>query len=131
MEGLRLLGSAFAAHDTVHHKAREYARGPVSINSAEGFNDRIRRTVSGVFHHNSPHLADFYFNEIGFRWSQRVVTGQAPHRTRKGRQVTKTLWARMPPALQLPSVFRSAVGREMRRTKAGGIGLLSKIAVFG
>jgi hypothetical protein len=125
------LGSAFAAHDTVHHKAREYARGPVPINSAEGFNDRIRRTVSGVFHHNSPHLADFYFNEIGFRWSQRVVTGQAPHRTRKGRQVTKTLWARMPPALQLPSVFRSAVGREMRRTKAGGIGLLSKIAVFG
>jgi hypothetical protein len=41
------LGSAFAAHDTVHHKAREYARGPVHINSAEGFNDRIRRTVSG------------------------------------------------------------------------------------
>jgi ISXO2-like transposase domain len=30
------LGSAFAAHDTVHHKAREYARGPVHINSAEG-----------------------------------------------------------------------------------------------
>ncbi|MGO4573335.1 hypothetical protein [Microvirga sp. 2TAF3] len=28
-------------------------------------------------------------------------------------------------------VFRSAVGREMRRTKAGGIDLLSKVAVFG
>ncbi|QRM35973.1 IS1595 family transposase [Microvirga sp. VF16] len=125
------LGSAFAAHDTVHHKAREYARGSVHINSAEGFNDRIRRTVSGVFHHISPHLADLYFNEIGFRWAQRVVTGQAPRRTRKGRQVTKTLWARVPPALQLPAVFRSAVGREMRRTKAGGIDLLSKVAVFG
>ena len=85
------LGTAFAAHYTVHHKAREYARGPVHINSAEGFNDRVRRTVSGVFHHISPHLADLYFNEIGFRWSQRVVTGQAPRRTRKGRQVTKTL----------------------------------------
>jgi transposase-like protein len=77
------LGSAFAAHDTVHHKAREYARGPVHINSAEGFNDRIRRTVSGAFHHISLHHADLYFNEIGFRWSQRVVTGQAPRRTRK------------------------------------------------
>jgi hypothetical protein len=125
------LGSAFASHDTVHHKAREYARGPVHINSAEGFNDRIRRTVSGVFHHISPHHADLYFNEIGFRWSQRVVTGQAPRRTRKGRSVTKSLWARIPPALQLPAVFRFAVGREMRRTKAGGIDLVSKVAVFG
>jgi hypothetical protein len=125
------IGTAFAAHDTVHHKAREYARGAVQINSAEGFDDRVRRTVSGVFHHISPHPADLYFNEIGFRWSQRVVTGQAPRRTRKGRQVTKTLWARVPPALQLPAVFRSAIGREMRRTKAGGIDLLSKVAVFG
>jgi hypothetical protein len=125
------LGSAFAAHDTVHHKAREYARGPVHINMAEGFNDRVRRTVSGVFHHISPHLADLYFNEIGFRWSQRVVTGEAPRRNRKGRQVTKTLWERVPPALQLPAVFCAAVGREMRRTKAGGINLLSKVAVFG
>jgi transposase-like protein len=125
------LGNAFAAHDTVHHKAREYARGPVHINSAEGFNDRVRRTVSGEFHHISPHLADLYFNEIGFRWAQRVVTGQAPRRNRKGRPVTKTLWARIPPALQLPSVFRFATGREMRRTRAGGIDLLSKVAVFG
>jgi transposase-like protein len=111
------IGTAFAAHDTVRHKAREYARGPVHINSAEGFNDRVRRTVSGVFHHISPHLADLYFNEIGFLWSQRVVTGQAPRRTRKGRQGTKTLWARVPPALQLPAVFRSAIGREMRRDR--------------
>ena len=85
------VGVAFAAHGTVRYKAREYARSPVHINSAEGFNDRIRRTVSGVFHHISPHLADLYFNETGFRWSQRVVTGLAPRRMRKGRQITKTL----------------------------------------
>lgn len=90
-----------------------------------------RRTVSGVFHHISPHLANLYFSEIDFRWSQRAVTGQALRGTRKGRPVTKTLWARIPPALQVPAVFRSAVGREMRRTKAGGIDLLSKVAVFG
>jgi hypothetical protein len=40
---------------------------------------------------HSPHLADVYFNDIGFRRSQRVITGQARCRTRKGRQVTKTL----------------------------------------
>jgi hypothetical protein len=125
------MGSAFTAHDTVHHKAREYAWCPVHINSAESFNDRIRHTVLGVFHHISPHLADLYFNEIGFRWSQRVVTGQAPRRNRNGRQVTRTLWVRIPPALQLAAVFRFAIGREMRRTKADGIDLLSKVAVFG
>lgn len=53
------LSSGFAAHDIVHHKAREYARTPVHINSAEGFNDRIRCTDSGVLYHISPHLADF------------------------------------------------------------------------
>jgi ISXO2-like transposase domain len=125
------LGNAFAAHDTISHSVREYAHGPIHTNSAEGFNDRVRRTASGVFHHISPHLADLYFNEIGLRWSQRVITGQAPRRTRKGREVIKTLWARGPPVLQLPAVFRSAVGREMRRTKAGGIDLVSKVAVFG
>jgi hypothetical protein len=36
-----------------------------------------------------------------------------------------------PSAHLLPAVFRSAVEREMRRTKAGGIDLLSKVAVFG
>jgi len=77
------LGGAFAAHDSVCHSEREYVRGLVHANSAEGFNDRVRRTVSGVFHHISPHHADLYFNEIGFRWSQRTVAGRAVRRTRK------------------------------------------------
>jgi hypothetical protein len=87
------------------------------------------RVRPGVLHHISPHLADLYFHGIGFRWLQRVVKGQAPRRTRKGRQATKTLCARVPPALQLPAVFRSAVGREMHRTRAGRIDLVSKVAV--
>jgi hypothetical protein len=48
------LGGAFAAHDSVCHSEREYVRGLVHANSAEGFNDRVRRTVSGVFHHIRP-----------------------------------------------------------------------------
>jgi hypothetical protein len=65
----------------------EYARGPVHANSAEGFNDRVRRT-------------------------------------RRARVVTKPLWARIPPACQLPSVFKSAVGRQLRR-------ILCAVAAFG
>ena len=125
------IGEAFAAHDTVRHREREYARGTVHANSAEGFNDRVRRTIAGVFYHISPRHADLYFNEIAFRWSQRVVAGRAPRRTRKGREVVKTLWSRVRPAFQLQAVFQSAVGRQLRRTRCGGIIVKSAVAVFG
>jgi transposase-like protein len=125
------VGEAFAAHDTVRHSDREYARGEVHANSVEGFNDRVRRTVAGVFHHISPQHADLYFNEVGFRWSQRVVARQAMRRTRKGRTVVKPLWVRIAPALQLHAVFRSAVGRQLRRTSLGGIQITCAVAVFG
>ena len=114
------VGQAFAAHDTVRHSEREYARGFVHANSAESFNDRVRRTVAGVFHHISPRHADLYFNEIGFRWSQRVLAGRAVRRTRKGREIVKPLWSRIAPALQLPTVFKSAVGRQLRRSRVRG-----------
>jgi hypothetical protein len=97
----------------------------------EGFNDRVRRAVAGVFHHISPQHADLYFSEIGFRWSQRVVSGQAVRRTRKGREVVKPLWSRVRPALQFPAVFKSAVGRQLRRTAQGGIQVRCTVAVFG
>ena len=89
----------------------EYARGFVHANSAESFNDRVRRTIAGVFHHISPEHADLYFNEVSFRWSQLVKAGNAVRRTRTGREVVKPLWSRIAPALQLAAVFRSAVGR--------------------
>jgi hypothetical protein len=69
--------------------------------------------------------ADLYFHEIGFRWSQRIVEGEVIRRTRRGRQRVQTLWSRVPPALQLPQVFRAAIGREMRRTRIGGIAIKS------
>lgn len=125
------IGTAFSAHDTVCHSQREYARGPVYTNSAEGYNDRVRRTVSGVFHHISPRHADLYFNEISFRWSQRVVTTQAVRRTRKGSETVRTLWSRIPSALQFLAVFRAAVGKQIRRTREGSIYIKSAVAVFG
>ena len=125
------IGAAFAAHDTVRHSQREYVRGEAHANSAEGFNDRVRRTVAGVFHHISPEHADLYFHEIGFRWSQRTVAGQAERQNRKGKKVARTLWVRTAPAMQLPSAFRHAVGRQMRRTKNGGFKLVSNVALFG
>jgi hypothetical protein len=100
------VGQQFPAHETVQHGRREYVRGPVHANSAEGFNLRVQRTVAGLFHHISPEHADFYFYEIGFRWSQRIAEGEVIRRTRHGREKVRTLWSRVPPALQLPRVFR-------------------------
>jgi transposase-like protein len=125
------IGESFAAHETVNHSSREYVRDTVHVNSAEGFNGRVRRTIAGVFHHISPELADLYFHEIGFRWSQRVVTGQAVRKSRSGKESTKILWSRVPPALQLLQVFRAATGRQMRRSHSAGITIKSAVAVFG
>jgi hypothetical protein len=69
------IGESFAKHETVKHSSNEYVRDTVHVNSVEGFNSRVRRTIAGVFHHISPQHADLYFHEIGFRWSQRVVSG--------------------------------------------------------
>ena len=125
------IGTVFAAHDTVCHSAREYARGAVHANAAEGFNDRVRRVVAGVFHHISPQHADLYFNEIGFRWSQRIIRGQAIRHTRRGRPVLKPIWERIAPAMQLPAALKFAVGRQLRRTPKGGIQIKCAVAVFG
>ena len=125
------LGENYARHDTVKHSSREYVRDAVHVNSVEGFNSRVRRTIAGVFHHISPQHADLYFHEIGFRWSQRIVTGQAVRKSRNGRERMKTLWSRVPPALQLLQVFRTATGRQMRRSPDGGIIVKSAVAVFG
>ncbi len=46
------------------------------------------------------------------------------------REVVHTLWNRIPPAQQLVTVFRSAVGREMRRTRDGSIAIRSAISAF-
>ncbi|MBB4095638.1 hypothetical protein GGQ79_004190 [Ochrobactrum pecoris] len=125
------IGESFAIHETVNHSSREYARGPVHVNPVEGFNARVRRTLAGVFRNISPQLADLYFHEMRFRWSQRIVSGQVMRKNRSGKQSLKTLWSRVPPALQLLQVFRSATGRQMRRSPRGGIIIKSSMVVFG
>jgi hypothetical protein len=124
-------GKGFAAHDTVRHGEDEYVRGIVHANSVEGFNDKVRRTVSGVFHHISQPYTELYFGEIGFRWSQRVFVKDANRTTRKGKLVSRAIWQRIPPSMQLVNVFRGAIGRGIRRRTNGSINVLSTTALFG
>ena len=67
----------------------------------------------------SPRHADLNLTEIGFRGSQRTIAGQAIRKNRKGREVVRALWERVTPARQFIILFRSAVGRELRRTREG------------
>jgi ISXO2-like transposase domain len=112
------VGKGFAAHDTVRHSRREYVRGSVHVNSAEGFNARVRRTIAGVFHHISPEHADLYFHEIGFRWvsTHRHGTGR-PADSTPARNFQNHLVARPPRASITdcsPSRNRSSIASNPR-----------------
>jgi hypothetical protein len=115
-----------ADHDTVVHSNQEYVRGIVHSNSVEGFNVRIRRTVAGVFHHIDPKHYDGYFDEMAFRWSQRVYLGTANRHTRKGKLVARMIWDRVPLSEQMRVLLAGAVGRRMRRTRHWGVEIVPR-----
>jgi hypothetical protein len=55
-------GRSLAAHDTIRHSGREYARGFVHANSVEGFNDAVRHTIAG---RPPPYHIGFRVNPVG------------------------------------------------------------------
>ena len=124
-------GSDFAKHDTVTHSELEFVRGIVHVNSTESFNDRVRRTVVGGFHHISPKHVQLYFDETGFRRRQRIFCGLANRTTKSGRVVARRQWDRKPASQQMREFLRGAVGRQFRRIGNGGHQILSDRALFG
>ena len=105
------IGKSFATHENVKHSSREFVRDTAHVNSVGGFKSRVRRTIAGVFHHISPQHA-LSFHEIGFRWSQRIVTGQAVR-----------ILVTVPPALRLLQVFRAITGRQYAEVRMPGLSL--------
>lgn len=124
-------GRDYAAHDSVNHSQLEYVRGDVHVNSAEGFNDRLRRTVAGVFHHISPNHTDRYVAEVAFRWNQRICVGESIRRTRKGRVVRRPKYDRLAPFTQMLGLLPGCVGHQLRRTRDGSLRVETSAAVFG
>jgi transposase-like protein/Zn ribbon nucleic-acid-binding protein len=64
----------FKSHETVNHHVREYARGDVTTNSAEGYFSLLKRGVIGTFHHVSKKHLPLYLAEFDHRYSNRKVT---------------------------------------------------------
>ncbi len=65
----------FASHETVKHSAKEYARGDVNTNSAEGFFGVFKKGMTGVYQHCSEKHLSRYVDEFAFRHNTRAKLG--------------------------------------------------------
>src|SRR5262249_47616600 len=61
-------------HDTVCHRMKEYARGEVSTNRAEGAFSLIKRGMFGIYHSVSHEHLHRYLSEFEFRYNARKVS---------------------------------------------------------
>ncbi len=68
-------GEHFAAHETINHSAKEYARGDVTTNSVEGFFSIFKRGMKGVYQHCGERHLHRYLSEYDFRYNNRVALG--------------------------------------------------------
>jgi len=119
------IGESFAEHETVKHSSGEYVRDAVHVNSVEGFNSRVRCTIAEV-------CMRICISTRSASAGRSVSSQEVPFaNSGRGREIVRTLWSRVPPALQLPNVFRAAIGRQMRRSPDGGISIKSAVVVFG
>jgi hypothetical protein len=66
-------GKKFASHETVDHSKKEYARGDVHVNGAEGFFSQFKRSIDGTHHKVSPQHLHRYAGEFDYRYNQRKV----------------------------------------------------------
>ena len=65
----------FATHETVKHSAKEYVRGDVHTNSAEGFFSIFKRGMTGIYQHCSEKHLHRYLAEYDFRYNHRIRLG--------------------------------------------------------
>jgi hypothetical protein len=85
----------FATHETVKHSAKEYARGDVNTNSAEGYFSIFKRGMRGVYQHCSEKHLHRYLAEFDFRYNHRAALGfsdeartEAAIRSAEGKRLT-------------------------------------------
>jgi transposase-like protein len=68
-------GKEFAAHESVNHSEKEYARGDVTSNSVEGFFSIFKRGMIGIYQHCGEQHLQRYLDEFDFRYSNRSALG--------------------------------------------------------
>lgn len=68
------LGTEFAAHETVNHAGKEYARGDVTTNTVEGYFGIFKRGMRGNYQHCAEKNLHRYLAEYDFRYNTRTMT---------------------------------------------------------
>jgi len=76
-----------AQHSAVDHARREYVRGDVTTNHAEGYFSQLKRSLDGTHHHVSRAHLDRYLAEFDYRYSTRKVSDTERMQALLGRQV--------------------------------------------
>jgi transposase-like protein len=71
----KTVGKEYAAHGSVDHSKKEYARGEISTNTVEGYFSIFKRGMKGVYQHCSEKHLHRYLSEFDFRYSNRVALG--------------------------------------------------------
>ena len=69
------VGGDFAAHETVNHGAKEYARGDVTTNTIESYFSVFKRGMRGTYQHCSEKHLHRYLAEFDFRYNNRIALG--------------------------------------------------------
>jgi transposase-like protein len=68
------VGQEFAAHETVNHSAKEYARGDVTTNTVEGYFGIFKRGMRGNYQHCAEKNLHRYLAEFDFRYNTKNIT---------------------------------------------------------
>lgn len=68
-------GEHYAAHETVRHTAKEFARGDVHTNTVEGVFSIFKRGMKGVYQHCKEKHLHRYLAEYDFRYNNRTALG--------------------------------------------------------
>ena len=69
------LNKHFAEHEFVTHGTKEYVRGAVHINTAEGFYSVFKRGMKGIYQHCRAAHLHRSVAEFDFRYNNRVRLG--------------------------------------------------------
>ena len=69
------MSDRYQTHETVKHSIKEYVRGDVHTNSAEGYFSIFKRGMRGVYQHCKEKHLHRYLAEFDFRYNNRIALG--------------------------------------------------------
>lgn len=109
------IGQAYADHHRIIHK-QGFAdpKTKAHINTAEAFNDAIKRAMVGVWHQVERHHLQGYLDEVAWRWNRRHNAGV---RNRSGHMI----WKALPMVELMGDLLKNAPGRQLRRSTEFGL----------